>query len=54
MSNSVLRHLILSNNEMNKLTINGRFQGPDHMGNGGYVAGLLAQSLDNQAQVRSL
>jgi hypothetical protein len=37
---------------MNKLTINGRFQGPDHMGNGGYVAGLLARPLGNQAQVR--
>jgi hypothetical protein len=37
---------------MNQLTINGRFQGPTHMGNGGYVAGLLAQPLGNQAQVR--
>ncbi|MFO7540111.1 MAG: hypothetical protein R6X32_18885 [Chloroflexota bacterium] len=37
---------------MNELTINGRFQGPDHMGNGGYVAGLLARPLGNQAQVR--
>jgi hypothetical protein len=37
---------------MNPLTINGRFQGPAHMGNGGYVAGLLAQPLGNQAQVR--
>jgi hypothetical protein len=37
---------------MNELTINGRFQGPAHMGNGGYVAGLLAQPLGNQAQVR--
>jgi hypothetical protein len=37
---------------MNELTINGRFMGPPTMGNGGYVAGLLARPLGNQAQVR--
>jgi hypothetical protein len=38
-------------NEMHELTINNRFVGPSHLGNGGYVAGLLARRLDNAAQV---
>lgn len=36
------------------LTVENRFQGPAGMGNGGYVSGLVAETIDGPARVRLL